>query len=117
MEDKVERASPHTFEWQSVRTAGDETPDAVQTKRMIAMMDRASGLQPDRHAGQHGQDTWPSDDWQYTGGANSWGGMAIDVGRGLVFAATGSPAYVFYGANHASGGKNFMRDCSWSSSR
>ena len=33
------------------------------------------------------------------GGANAWAGVTIDPARGLVFAATGSASYDFYGAN------------------
>jgi quinoprotein glucose dehydrogenase len=49
--------------------------------------------------GEFGYDTWPKDAWKYTGGANAWSGISLDVSRGLVFAATGSAAYDFYGAN------------------
>ncbi len=51
------------------------------------------------HPGELGYDTWPADAWKYSGGANAWSGLALDARRGLVFAATGSAAYDFYGAN------------------
>ncbi len=51
------------------------------------------------HPGELGYDTWPKDAWQYSGGANAWSGVALDEGRGLVYASTGSAAYDFYGAN------------------
>jgi len=51
------------------------------------------------HPGEFGHDTWPPDAWTYSGGANAWAGLALDRGRGLVYAATGSAAYDFYGAN------------------
>jgi quinoprotein glucose dehydrogenase len=51
------------------------------------------------HPGEFGHETWPKDAWTYTGGANAWSGLALDERRGLVFAATGSAAYDFYGAN------------------
>lgn len=51
------------------------------------------------HPGEFGYETWPKDAWQYTGGANSWPGLALDVKRGLVFAPTGSASFDFYGAN------------------
>jgi quinoprotein glucose dehydrogenase len=53
------------------------------------------------HPGEFGYDTWPKDAWTYAGGANNWAGMAVDVGRGIVFAPTGSAAADFYGANRA----------------
>lgn len=49
--------------------------------------------------GEFGYDTWPKDAWKYTGGANSWAGMAIDRKRGLLYAPTGSAAFDFYGAD------------------
>jgi quinoprotein glucose dehydrogenase len=53
------------------------------------------------HPGELGYDTWPKDAWKYIGGANAWSGLSLDETRGLVFAATGSAAYDFYGANRA----------------
>ena len=49
--------------------------------------------------GEPGYNTWPKDAWKYTGGANNWAGMALDVKRGLVFVPTGSAAFDFYGAD------------------
>jgi quinoprotein glucose dehydrogenase len=51
------------------------------------------------HPGEAGYDTWSKDSWTYNGGANSWPGMAVDVGRGIVFVPTGSASDDFYGAN------------------
>jgi quinoprotein glucose dehydrogenase len=51
------------------------------------------------HPGELGYDTWPTDAWKYSGGANAWSGVALDEKRGLVYASTGSAAYDFYGAN------------------
>jgi quinoprotein glucose dehydrogenase len=49
--------------------------------------------------GEPGYQTWPRDAWTYTGAANNWTGMALDMRRGLVFVPTGSAADDFYGAN------------------
>lgn len=49
--------------------------------------------------GEFGYDTWPPDAWKIAGGANAWAGVTLDAARGLVFAATGSASYDFYGAN------------------
>lgn len=49
--------------------------------------------------GEYGYRTWPKNAWKYTGGANNWAGMAVDVKRGLVFVPTGSASADFYGAN------------------
>ena len=51
------------------------------------------------HPGEFGYDTWPKDAWRFTGGANTWAGMALDDERGIVYASTGSAAYDFYGGN------------------
>ena len=51
------------------------------------------------HPGEFGYDTWPRDAWKYSGGANAWSGVSLDEQRGLVYAATGSTSYDFYGAN------------------
>jgi outer membrane protein assembly factor BamB len=49
--------------------------------------------------GEFGYETWPKNAWTYTGAANNWAGMAVDVKRGIVFVPTGSAAADFYGAN------------------
>jgi quinoprotein glucose dehydrogenase len=49
--------------------------------------------------GEYGYDTWPPDAWKVSGGANAWAGVTVDHQRGLVFAATGSAAFDFYGVN------------------
>ncbi|HKY03402.1 MAG TPA: PQQ-binding-like beta-propeller repeat protein, partial [Blastocatellia bacterium] len=59
--------------------------------------------------GEFGYETWPKEAWKYTGSANNWAGMALDVKRGLVFVPTGSAAYDFYGADRA--GDNLFANC------
>ena len=59
--------------------------------------------------GEVGYETWPKDAWKYAGGANDWGGMSLDEKRGMVFLATGSPSYDFYGADRP--GKNLFGNC------
>jgi quinoprotein glucose dehydrogenase len=49
--------------------------------------------------GEFGYDTWPADAWKTAGGANSWAGMSVDVGRGIVYIPTGSATPDFYGGN------------------
>ncbi|MFO0231393.1 PQQ-binding-like beta-propeller repeat protein [Gemmatimonas sp.] len=51
------------------------------------------------HPGEPGYDSWPPDAWKVAGGANAWSGVTLDATRGMVFAATGSASYDFYGAN------------------
>jgi quinoprotein glucose dehydrogenase len=61
------------------------------------------------HPGEFGYDTWPAEAWTYSGGANSWPGMALDVARGIVFVPTGSAASDFYGADRL--GTNVFANC------
>jgi len=49
--------------------------------------------------GEFGYDTWSPDAWKVSGGTNAWSGVTVDQKRGIVFAATGSAAFDFYGAN------------------
>ena len=51
------------------------------------------------HAGEFGYDTWPAEAWKVAGGANAWSGVTVDSARGMVFFATGSASFDFYGAN------------------
>lgn len=48
-------------------------------------------------SGEFGSDTWPAEAWRTAGGANSWAGMTIDAGRGIVYVPTGSATPDFYG--------------------
>jgi quinoprotein glucose dehydrogenase len=59
--------------------------------------------------GEFGYDTWPKDAYKISGGANAWAGLSIDPKLGLVFAATGSASFDFYGANRI--GDNLFADC------
>ncbi len=51
------------------------------------------------HPGEFGYETWPADAYERTGGTNVWGGLSLDARRGLVFLATGSPTFDFYGGD------------------
>jgi quinoprotein glucose dehydrogenase len=51
------------------------------------------------HPGELGYETWPKSAWTYSGAANDWTGLSLDEKRGLLFAATGSAASDFYGAD------------------
>jgi quinoprotein glucose dehydrogenase len=51
------------------------------------------------HPGEFGYDTWPAEAWKVAGGANAWSGVTVDAARGMVFFATGSASFDFYGAN------------------
>jgi quinoprotein glucose dehydrogenase len=47
--------------------------------------------------GEFGHETWQFIEGERYGGANAWGGITVDEGRGCVFAATGSATEDFYG--------------------
>ncbi|MBK5277267.1 MAG: pyrroloquinoline quinone-dependent dehydrogenase [Bacteroidia bacterium] len=49
------------------------------------------------HPGEFGFDTWSEESYKNIGGSNAWAGLSIDRKRGLVFAATGAPAFDFHG--------------------
>ncbi len=51
------------------------------------------------HPGEFGYETWSPESWKVNGGANAWAGVTVDTRRAIVFAATGSPSFDFYGAN------------------
>ena len=60
------------------------------------------------HPGERGYETWPEGAWQIAGGANAWAGVTVDPRRAMVFAATGSSSFDFYGANRK--GDNLFAD-------
>lgn len=59
--------------------------------------------------GEFGADTWGVDARRRNGGANCWGGMALDEKRGIVFVPTASPSFDFYGADRP--GQNLFANC------
>ncbi len=61
------------------------------------------------YPGEFGYQTWPKDAYKISGGANAWAGLSVDPKLGMVFAATGSASFDFYGANRI--GDNLFADC------
>jgi len=59
--------------------------------------------------GEFGYDTWPKAAYQLAGGANAWAGVTVDSRLGMVFAATGSASFDFYGVTRH--GDNLFADC------
>jgi len=51
------------------------------------------------HPGEPGYETWPPEAWKIAGGVNAWSGVTLDSARAMVFVATGSASYDFYGGN------------------
>jgi quinoprotein glucose dehydrogenase len=61
------------------------------------------------YPGEFGYNTWPKNAYEISGGANAWAGLSIDPKLGMVFAATGSASFDFYGSNRI--GDNLFADC------
>ncbi len=59
--------------------------------------------------GEPGYETWPPDAYKMAGGANAWAGVTVDQKTGMVFAATGSASFDFYGVTRY--GDNLFADC------
>jgi quinoprotein glucose dehydrogenase len=59
--------------------------------------------------GEYGYETWPANARNKNGGANCWGGMALDTKRGIVYVPTASPSFDFYGADRE--GQNLFANC------
>jgi quinoprotein glucose dehydrogenase len=59
--------------------------------------------------GEFGYETWPKEAYRYVGGVNTWGEISVDEKRGIAFFPTGSPTYVYYGADRI--GMNLFSDC------
>ncbi len=59
--------------------------------------------------GEFGYDTWPEEAYKYSGGANNWAGMSLDLKNGLVFVPTGSPTYDYYAGDRL--GANLFGNC------
>jgi quinoprotein glucose dehydrogenase len=57
--------------------------------------------------GEHGADTWPTGP-TISGGANAWAGVTVDDRNAMVFAATGSASFDWYGVNRH--GDNLFAD-------
>lgn len=51
------------------------------------------------YPGEFGNETWPEgrNNHLTTGGTNTWGGMSVDLERGIVYVPLGSASYDFYG--------------------
>ena len=59
--------------------------------------------------GEFGYGTWPRDAHTLSGGANAWAGVTVDQKAGMVYAATGSASFDFYGVTRH--GDNLFANC------
>lgn len=62
------------------------------------------------HPGEKGYETWDDPNaYKFIGGANAWSGFSLDAERGILFAATGSASYDWYGGKRL--GNNLFANC------
>ena len=62
------------------------------------------------YPGEVGYETWDNKEaYKHTGGANAWSGFSLDEEKGLLFAATGSASFDFYGGKRT--GNNLFANC------
>ncbi|MGK7393130.1 MAG: pyrroloquinoline quinone-dependent dehydrogenase [Candidatus Cyclobacteriaceae bacterium M3_2C_046] len=59
--------------------------------------------------GEYGYHSWTFYETENYGGTNNWGGMSLDQEKGIVYIATGSPTYDFYGGTRP--GDNLFGNC------
>lgn len=59
--------------------------------------------------GEFGSETWAPGSIERRPGCNNWSGASVDPESGLVFVATGSPGFDFYGGDRA--GRNLFGNC------
>ena len=81
----------------------------ISARSTSAPATRSGGSTPCPSPGEFGHETWEGDSWKDRGGANAWGGLSVDVDRGLVFAGLGSAAFDFYGGDRH--GDNLFANC------
>ena len=86
---------------------GSRVPDGVQREfdppGTVQAFDARTG---ERHwvfftipqsSNEFGADTWENESWRYTGHANVWGLMSLDVERGLLYVPTSTPSSDYWG--------------------
>jgi Glucose dehydrogenase len=62
------------------------------------------------YPGEEGYDSWDDKEaYKHIGGANCWSGFSLDEKRGIVFAATGSASFDFYGGKRL--GNDLFANC------
>ena len=59
--------------------------------------------------GEYGYITWPKGARGRNGGANCWGGIALDEKLGIAYVPTASPSFDYYGADRE--GQNLFANC------
>lgn len=86
---------------------GSRIPDGVQREfdppGTVQAFDVRSGQRRwvfftiPQSADDFGADTWEDESWRYTGHANVWGFMSLDVERGLLYVPTSTPSSDYWG--------------------
>lgn len=94
---------PNTQEGPSLGPSGDARAFDARTGKLVWRFHTVP--QP----GELGNETWGANGWKDRSGPSLWGIINLDVGRGLVFLATGNPADSFYGGDRK--GTNLYANC------
>ncbi len=86
---------------------GSRIPDRVQRKfdppGTVQAFDARTGKRRwvfftiPQSSDDFGADSWEDESWRYTGHANVWGLMSVDVGRGLLYVPTSTPSSDYWG--------------------
>ena len=86
---------------------GSRVPDGVQHKfdppGTVQAFDARTGerrwvfFTVPQSSGDFGAETWKDESWRYTGHANAWGLMSLDVERGLLYVPTSTPSSDYWG--------------------
>ncbi len=86
---------------------GSRVPDGVQRKfdppGTVQAFDARTGERRwvfftiPQSGDEVGADTWADESWRYTGHANVWGLMSLDVERGLLYVPTSTPSSDYWG--------------------
>ena len=110
----MDRPRPPPFGTTRLSLVSRVTRGRAWPRRETPAFDVYSGRQVWRfhtvpHSGEFGNDTWEGDSWKNRGGANAWGGISVDIERGLVFAGLGSASFDFYGGDRR--GDNLFANC------
>ncbi|MEE2778490.1 MAG: pyrroloquinoline quinone-dependent dehydrogenase [Acidobacteriota bacterium] len=104
--DMFDQTSPPVV-FENLVMVGSRVPDRIQkrydTPGTVQAFDTRTGKRRwvfytvPQSADDFGADTWGEASWQFTGHANVWGLMSVDVERGLVYVPTSTPSGDYWG--------------------
>ena len=104
--DAFDQTSPPVV-FEDLVIVGSRVPDRVQRRfdppGLVQAFDTRTGerrwvfFTVPQSNDAFGADTWEDQSWRYTGHANVWGFMTVDVARGLLYVPTSTPSGDFWG--------------------